>query len=121
MFLPQGNLQYQAGVLNEAKSNYLATHLEVQNQHVFFPSPFKQKNPANVATGYQKLHAIVKDLEVYFPPRLPSPNSRTMYYILYIYISYILAVYIYIRITYMNIKIYFCLGGCRIDLLVNLP
>ena len=36
MFLPQGNLQYQAGVLNEAKSNYLATHLEVQNQHVFF-------------------------------------------------------------------------------------
>lgn len=26
MFLPQGNLQYQAGVLNEAKSNYLAQY-----------------------------------------------------------------------------------------------
>lgn len=81
MFLPQGNLQYQAGVLNEAKSNYLATHLEVQNQHVFF---WGGQNIRPVwQLGSYKIYIlecliILKRLGSLLFPRLPSPNARPM-------------------------------------------
>ena len=59
MFLPQGNLQYQAGVLNEAKSKYLATHLEVQNHHVFFsPHLGKTSGQCGRQLGSYKIYML---------------------------------------------------------------
>ena len=40
MFLPNGNVQYQTGVLNEAKSNYLAPDLTNKALFIFVPFHF---------------------------------------------------------------------------------
>lgn len=119
MFLPQGNLQYQAGVLNEAKSNYLATHLEVQNQHVFFSYLGKTSGQCGnwVVTKFICYLGMFDHLEKAWKSTFPQTSiPECQNNVIYISIIHFGCIYE----SYINIEIYFCLGGCRIYWLIYL-